>query len=124
MRLINKSKSNVKIFIIFFIIITIIFAIITISMSRSIREYYYNQKRQEAVMIAQSISVYLSRNEDIVDIAYQLVDEQLLWPKAVSTHYGNYSNELIHKLIDDLDINEINIYNTKGVIEYSNKNII
>ena len=77
MRLINKSKSNVKIFIIFFIIITIIFAIITISMSRSIREYYYNQK-QEAVMIAQSISVYLSRNEDIVDIAYQLVDEQLL----------------------------------------------
>ena len=122
MRLINKSKSNVKIFIIFFIIITIIFAIITISMSRSIREYYYNQKRQEAVMIAQSISVYLSRNEDIVDIAYQLVDEQLLMSlKAVSTHYGNYSNELIHKLIDDLDINEINIYNTKGVIEYSNK---
>ena len=67
MRPINKSKSSIKTLIIFFIIITISIGAITLSMSKRIREYYYNQKKEEAVMLAQSISIYLSNTEDAVN---------------------------------------------------------
>lgn len=126
MRPINKSKSSIKTLIIFFIIITIIIGAITLSMSKRIREYYYNQKKEEAVMLAQSISIYLSNTEDAVNIAAKLLDENLLMSlNAVGSHNGNYSSELITSLAEELDLNEINIYNAEGLIEYSNlkKNI-
>ena len=56
----KNKKGNIKIYIIPFIIITLISAMLTIKMSRSIRNNFYELKKEEGLKIARSISTNLS----------------------------------------------------------------
>ena len=55
----KNRKANLKIYIIPFIIITLIFATITVTMSRSIKNYYYELKRKRAKILEASLQAYL-----------------------------------------------------------------
>ncbi|MGB4351801.1 MAG: bifunctional diguanylate cyclase/phosphodiesterase [Tissierellaceae bacterium] len=116
----KNRKANLKIYIIPFIIITLIFATITVTMSRSIKNYYYELKKEEGLKIAGSISLSLSNTALAVDTINSLLEEILLtYLKTAENHREFYSEEFFENFSKIYDIDEIYAYTPEGVIEFS-----
>ena len=116
----KNKRGNIKIYIIPFIIITLISAIITIKMSRSIRNNFYELKKEEGLKIARSISTNLSNTALAVETINGLLEEKLIhYLELVDSLRDYYSHDLFGNLANTYDIDEIYVYNPEGIIEYS-----
>ena len=119
--MIRNRKASIKIYIIPFIIITSIFAIITYTMSYTIKNYFYDLKKEEAMKIARNISNGLSHAGEAVDTINKLLEDKLISSlKAAQMHREDYSNEYLVELANTFELDEIYAYNSEGIIEYSN----
>lgn len=117
----KNRKASIKIYIIPFIIITSIFIIITYTMSNSIKNYFYDLKKEEAMKIARNISNGLSHAGEAVDTINKLLEDKLISSlKAAQMHREDYSNEYLVELANTFELDEIYAYNSEGIIEYSN----
>ncbi|WFA07790.1 bifunctional diguanylate cyclase/phosphodiesterase [Tissierella sp. Yu-01] len=117
----NNRKANIKIYIIPFIIITLISVIAMITMSNSIKNYFYELKKEEALKIAKSISLDLSHTGVAVDTINILLEDKLINSlKAAGMHIEDYSNEYLIELATAFELDEVYIYSPEGIIEYSN----
>jgi diguanylate cyclase (GGDEF)-like protein len=91
-----------------------------VTVSNSIKNYFYDLKKEEALKIARNISLDLSHNGVAVDIINDLLEDKLIYSlKAAELHKENYSNEYLKELANAFELDEIYAYNTEGVIEYS-----
>jgi len=116
----KSNKANIKIYIIPFIIITLISALIIVTMSRSIKNYFYELKKEEGLKIARSISTNLSNTAVAVDTINGLLNEKLEHYLRMAESYGeSYKDEFFTSLVRNYDIDEIYAYNPEGIIEYS-----
>jgi len=116
-----RKENVIHIYIIPFVVITIISAIFMLAMSNSIKSYFYNFKKEEALKITKSISLDFSHTGAAVDIINKLLEDKLINLLKIADNYrGVYSDELLTELANKFDIDEIYAYNSEGVIEYSN----
>ena len=116
----KNKKVNIKIYIIPFIIITLISAIIIVTMSRSIRNYFYELKKEEGLKIARSISANLSNTAVAVDTINGLLNEKLEhYLRMAENNGGNYKDEFFTSIVRNYDIDEIYAYSPEGIIEFS-----
>lgn len=118
--MIRNRKASIKIYIIPFIIITSIFAIITYTMSYTIKNYFYDLKKEEAMKIARSIYNDMSHTSEAVNIISDLLDNKLKNSLLVAKmNREDYNNEFFVELANTFEIDEIYSYNSDGIIEYS-----
>lgn len=117
----KNRKADIGIYIIPFIIVTLIISIILIAMSNSIKNYFYDIKKEEGLKIARSISTNLSHTGEASDTIMQLLEDKLANSlKVVQMYSENYSNEILIELADTFYLDEVYVYNSEGIIEYSN----
>lgn len=117
----KNRKTNINIYIIPFFIITIIFIIIMFTMSNTVKNYYYDLKKEEALKIARSISIDLSHTGEAVNTINKLLEGKLKDSlNAAEMHREDYSDEFLAEIANTFDLDEIYAYNSEGVIEYSN----
>ncbi|NLY47260.1 MAG: GGDEF domain-containing protein [Tissierella sp.] len=121
MNITKDRKANIKIYIIPFIIVSLITAIILMAMSNSIKNHFYDLKKEEGLKIARSISTNLSHTGEAADTISQLLEDKLENSLKTAQIYScNYSDEILIELADTFNIDEVYIYNSQGIIEYSN----
>ncbi len=90
------------------------------TMGSSIRNYYYNLKKDEALKIANSIAIDLSHTaESLITINQLLEDKLITILKTADLTKDDYSNEYLKKLANFFELDEIYVYDTDGVIKYS-----
>lgn len=116
----KNKKANIKIYIIPFIILTLISALTIVTMSRSIKKYFYELKKEEGLKIARSISTNLSNTAVAVDTINGLLNEKLEhYLKMAKSHGEDYNDEFFTSLTRNYEIDEIYAYSPEGIIEYS-----
>jgi diguanylate cyclase (GGDEF)-like protein len=104
-----------------FIIITLLFIIISDITSNSIKSYYYNNMKKDALTFAKSYSHSLSKTAEATDVVNELLEQKMLVASRVTALYdGRYSNELLADLANTLEVDEIDYYNSGGEVIYSN----
>ncbi|MPW27299.1 EAL domain-containing protein [Alkalibaculum sp. M08DMB] len=114
-------KPNVKVFIIPFVLITVLFFIAGQITVTSIKNHYYELKKQEALILSRGYSQNLTKSAQASEIIDKLLDEKLLVASRASVLFSeNPSNELFIELADALEIQEIDYYNNRGELIYSN----
>lgn len=118
----NKFKPvNIKVFIIPFIIVTLIFFMIGHITINSIQSYYYNHMKENSLKIAHNYSENLSKANEAYDVVNELLKEKLLVASETTVLYtGRHSNELLKELANTLKVDEIYSYNPQGEVVYSN----
>lgn len=122
MKVKNRIKQlDIKIFIISFAIITVIFFCISSITFSSIRNYYFNHMREDSINFAKSYSYSLSKAVEAKDVINELLEEKILVASRTTALYdGQYNNQFLRELADILEIDEIDYYNSKGEIVHSN----
>lgn len=117
----NKIReTNIRTFTIPFIVLTFIVVVSALTMSNSIKNYFYEMKKEEALKITKNISAHLTNTGEMVDSIDQLLEENLLTSlKAIGISSNNIDHELLTELADVLELDEVYAYNFDGVIEYS-----
>jgi len=117
----KAREANIRIYIIPFVIITLFFIMITFIMRTSIKNYFYDLKKKEAMKIAKSISIDLSHTGQAVDTINSLLEKKLINSlKATSLNFEEFSNEHLVELADAFELDEISVYTNEGKIIYSN----
>ncbi|MGI6169886.1 MAG: putative bifunctional diguanylate cyclase/phosphodiesterase [Christensenellales bacterium] len=103
-----------------FILMTAVFVVTTVFISRSLKDFFYNLKISEAENISRSISSDLSHAGESVHLINELLNEKLLTTaKAVGLNHDNLDNKRLAELAAIFAVDEIYAYNTDGIIEYS-----
>lgn len=117
----NKNReANIKIFIIPFLVITLIVVTTAFAMSNSIKKYFYDVKKEEALKISRNISRHLTTAGEMADTINQLLDENLLISlKTMAISKDNNDHELFTELANAFEFDEVYIYNSDRIIEYS-----
>ena len=101
MKIAKARKINIKIYIIPFIIVTLITSVVLIGMSNSIKNYFYEIKKEEGLKIARSISTNLSHAAESADTIGDLLEDKLKTSlKVIQTYSGDYSEEVIFNYCD------------------------
>ncbi|HHW66575.1 EAL domain-containing protein [Defluviitalea raffinosedens] len=115
------KRLDTKVFIISFLVITMIFFGISKIIIYSIREYYFSRMQEDSINFAKSYSYSLSKAAEAKDVVNELLEEKLLVAsRAIALYDGQYSNQLLKELADILKVDEIAYYNAQGEIIYSN----
>lgn len=90
-------------------------------MADVIDNYFFNLKRDEALSITEGIYIDLNHAGESYDAITKLLNEQVESAlKMASIYRENYGNMYIQQLITTFNLDIINIYNSEGIVEYSN----
>lgn len=102
------------------IIVTLITIITVTIMSRNIKSYYYDLKKEEAIKISRTISSNLSHSGLAVVTINTLLDKKLTgFLITIEAQKESYSNDFLAELGKKLELDEIYSYNSEGKIIYS-----
>jgi len=118
----NKHKRvDSKIYIISFIIITLIFFIVGYTAISEIKSFYYSHMKEDALNLANSYSQNVAKAVESTEVVNELLEEKILVASRTTAQYdGPPSSKLLDQLASSLEVDEINIYNSEGEIIYSN----
>ncbi len=117
----KNRKASIRIYIIPFVIVTLFASIILMVMTNNIKNNFYEIKKEEGHKIARSVSTILSHGIEASTTILELLEDKLENSLKVAQAYsGNYSDEILIELADTLGLDEMYVYNSEGVIEYSN----
>ena len=116
----KTRKANIKIYIIPFVIITLISLILVFTIRSGIRSYFYDLKKEEALKIARSVFIDLSHTAESYETINKLLEDKLINSLKVARMYEDeYNDEYLIELINAFEIDEIYTYNSEGIIEHS-----
>ena len=116
----NNRKVRMEIYTIPFIIVTLITIITVTIMSRNIKSYYYDLKREEAIKISRNISSNLSHSGLAEVTINTLLDKKLTgFLITIEAQKESYSNDFLAELGKKIELDEIYSYNSEGKIIYS-----
>ena len=115
------KQINIWLFIIPFIIITVLFSIGTYSsVQRKINENYERFK-EDAIDAARNYSYSLKKSVEASMIIDRLLNERLITAgKTVMLTNNRFSQTVVKALADSLGVDQICIYDTSGTITFSN----
>lgn len=118
----NKHKRvDSTIYIISFIIITLIFFIVGYTAISEIKSFYYDHMKEDALNLANSYSQNVAKAVESTEVVNELLEEKILVASRTTAQYdGPPSSKLLEQLASSLEVDEINIYNSEGEIIYSN----
>lgn len=121
-----KSKHSFKaielrtLIIQLFITIVMLIIVETI-MTNRIKNYYYNNLKEVSVNSAKNYSYSLAKATEAQVIVNSLLEEKILAAsKIVGKYDGEYSNNLLKEMADNLEVDVIYYYSPQGEIIYSN----
>lgn len=79
------------------------------------------EKEEAGIYLAEGFTANLKDNTKALDIINSLLDDRLIAAAKTALNIeAEVSNELLKVMADNLDVEQINLYNSQGVIEYSN----
>jgi diguanylate cyclase (GGDEF)-like protein len=114
-----KYKS--KTFVIPFIIITVFFSIISYFSIYGIENYYYSNMKEDSLKFAKSYSYSLSKSSKAHEVVNELLEDKVMVAsRTVSLADEEYSNDMLGKMAEKLEVDEIDYYDSKGELLYSN----
>ena len=122
MRKINRLETlDKKIYVIPLMIISLLFVLSGFFLMRSIRNHYYDLKKDEATKLAASYAHTISKFTEAKDVVDGLLDNKLeIAAKSVVYFEEDFSNEVLKELAAALEVDEIDYYDNKGLLVYSN----
>ena len=116
----KNRNGSIKIFIIPLIILTLIFVVTLIAMRINVEKFFYDLKKQESLDLANNISINLDITGSMTDTANRILEENLITAlKATTLNSDRFSQDQLGDLADVFEIDEMYVYNSEGVIEYS-----
>lgn len=118
----DKLKSwDIRYFLVPFILLITIFSIITYSIVSNRIEERYDSFEEQAIGIADSYSQALVYAHDAQDTITNILNEKLtIVNKAITMIEGHEDIEVLKHLAEELNLDEISLYNREGEIVYSN----
>lgn len=117
----NVKLTDIKTFIVSFVLIIIVFIIVGDTMINVIENYYWTHMKEDSLRLTKSYSHSLTKTIEAYDVINGLLEEKILAASKVTALYdGHHSNELLKELAYNLKVDKIYSYNPKGEIIYSN----
>ena len=115
------SKKDFNYFFIPFIVLALVFGAMMYITARSRIEEIYRMTEESTIGIADSYSRTLEDNAAAYETIMGMLDQRILAASNAVLLMQNYeSNEEIGDLAEKFQVDQINLYNDKGVIVYSN----
>lgn len=115
------KATRIKNLIVPIIITIVMLGIIETFMIISVKNHYHKHVQEDTLSLAYNYSHSLTKVTEAKEILNQLIDEKLLVAsKTVTLYEGEYSNELLGQMADNLIVDVIYYYNSQGQIIYSN----
>ena len=115
------SKKDFNYFFIPFIVLALVFGAMMYITARSRIEEIYRMTEESTISIADSYSRTLEDNAAAYETIMGMLDQSILAASNAVLLMQNYeSNEEIGDLAEKFQVDQINLYNDKGVIVYSN----
>ena len=115
------SKKDFNYFFIPFIVLALVFGAMMYITARSRIEEIYRMTEESTISIADSYSRTLEDNAAAYETIMGMLDQRILAASNAVLLMQNYeSNEEIGDLAEKFQVDQINLYNDKGVIVYSN----
>lgn len=116
----KSRKASIRIYIVPFIVVTLFASIILIVLTNNIRSNFYDIKKEEGHKIAMSVSTNLSYGVEASGAIMDFLEDKLETTLKVAQAYsGYYSNQVLIEIADTFNLDEMYVYNSEGVIEYS-----
>ncbi|AOY77955.1 methyl-accepting chemotaxis protein [Clostridium formicaceticum] len=111
-----KSKLIVMPLIVVFITLTAI----GIVSSHLMRESLLNQMREDGFYIAEGFIGRLEDNARALETIHTMLEDKIrITGRTIARNHSSLNNELLKKLAEESDVEQINWYNSNGVIIYS-----
>ena len=115
------SKKDFNYFFIPFIVLALVFGAMMYITARSRIEEIYRMTEESTISIADSYSRTLEDNAAAYETIMGMLDQRILAASNAVLLMQNYeSNEEIGDLAEKFQVDQINLYDDKGVIVYSN----
>jgi len=115
------SKKDFNYFFIPFIVLALVFGVMMYITARSRIEEIYRMTEESTISIADSYSRTLEDNAAASETIMAMLDQRILAASNAVLLMQNYeSNEEIRDLAEKFQVDQINLYDDKGVIVYSN----
>ena len=115
------KKTDIRIFIVPFIIITLTFFTIGYFTIKKIEESYYSKIKQNSIELAKNYSYNLSKSAKAASVVNELFEDRLLEASKTIVSGNKYSsNDELKALAENLEVDVIYYYNSQGKIIYSN----
>ena len=115
------SKKDFNYFFIPFIVLALVFGAMMYITASSRIEEIYRMTEESTIGIADSYSRTLEDNAAAYETIMGMLDQRILAASNAVLLMQNYeSNEEIGDLAEKFQVDQINLYNDKGVIVYSN----
>jgi diguanylate cyclase (GGDEF)-like protein len=112
----NLNKSNLKHYLIPFLIVTIILLLIGFSSINLIRNYVYQDREEESLEIANSYSLSLNKAEEAVQLTEDILSEKLIYDSQMAViHKDEYRNNL-DEMVELLNVDVLYLYNGDAVV--------
>jgi diguanylate cyclase (GGDEF)-like protein len=117
---ISRKDANIKTFLLLFLIISIMYLLITVFTVRNRIEEHFVQLEQSSVNIAKSYSKSLVKSKKSEDIINDLMNDQLrIAGNSLSLYEGEMNDEVIQDIASIIEVDVFYVYND-GKIIYSN----
>lgn len=110
-----------KIYFVPLLIISVLFVLSGLFLARSIRNHYYDLKRNEAVKLATSYAHTIVKFTEAKDVVDGLLNNKLeIAAKSAVYFEDSFSNDVLKEIASSLEVDEIDYYDATGTLVYSN----
>ncbi|KXZ40348.1 Methyl-accepting chemotaxis protein [Alkalithermobacter thermoalcaliphilus JW-YL-7 = DSM 7308] len=116
----NRQSIKIKILINVFITFFITMSILTGASIYSINKKMTHQMETLSLSLIESMVSRIENNRQALDAIQELFDQKIVVASKLINSYPNMSNDVLKRLAKELDVAEINISDSNGVIIYSN----
>lgn len=112
---------DLKIYIIPLLLISGFFFVSGIFVLDTVKNHFHEQRNEEAVKLARSYAHSLSKFTDGEEIVNRLLEDKIrIAAKSVQYFADELDNEMLASLAGTLEVDEVDFYNEKGKLMYSN----
>lgn len=119
----NRGIENLdlKIYIVPLLLISGFFFVSGFFVLSTVRNHYYDRRNEEAVKLANSYAHSISKFTEGEEIVHRLLEDKIrVAASSVRYFEGELSNEMLKSLAETLDVDEVDFYNERGYLEFSN----
>lgn len=117
--------NKLKYYIISYVLIALVFIFLSFYTINFIRNFHYNHLHEDSVRIAKYYSQNISKSSEAHEVVNELLEDKLL-VAVRTTAMGDkaYSNELLKQYAENLEVDELYVFDQSGTIIYTNEKYI
>lgn len=125
MNLKKLNKAYMRLYLLSFIGITMVFIVVGFTMIRSVREYAYKGMMNDSLNTAKGYSYTISKTIEAHEVVNELVEQKISAAGNAIRNMGDMRDIDLLAVVKDLEVDSIDIYNSRGVVidSFSPQNI-